>query len=457
MKKYGHRGDDYLFYEAMGVSMSRRDFPLKQYAKQEADLNPPVGITRQTVTTSKDISTSIRPLHLLILGGLSALGPLSTDMYLPALPTISHDLGTTTSQTQLTLSAAILGLSLGQMIAGPISDALGRRWPLFIGIIVYVFTSLLCIIAPSVTILTILRALQGMAGAAGIVIALAIARDLYSGIALARFFSLLMAVQGIAPIIAPVIGSQLLIFTSWHGIFVTMAIIGVGLLLAVSFGIGETLPSERRETGGISATFTAFGDLLTDRRFIGYALSCGLAFAAGITYISGSPFILQNVYGLSPQIFGIIFAINALGLVIMSQISAKLVSRSSPQNLLRWGVTIIAIAGLTLLVVVLSGIGLTGILPLLFVITASLGLIAPNATTLALTNTRIAGSASALLGVLQFSIGAIAAPLVGLAGTSTAIPMVSAIAIFGIATLATFLIFCRPIQSNKSHSQPLTS
>lgn len=437
--------------------MSRSDFSLKQYSNQEEDLDSSFEITGQAVTASKDTSTSIRLLHLLILGGLGALGPLSTDMYLPALPTISHDLSATMSQTQLTLSAGILGLSLGQVIAGPISDALGRRWPLLIGIAIYVFTSLLCIIAPSVAILTIVRALQGIAGAAGIVIALAIARDLYSGIALARFFSLLMAVQGIAPIIAPVIGSQLLTFTSWHGIFVTMALIGVVLLLAAAFGLGETLPSDYRQSGGISATLKAFQDLLIDRRFIGYALSCGLAFAAGIIYISGSPFILQNIYGLSPQIFGLVFAINALGLVVMSQVSAKLVGRISPQKLLRWGVTIIAIAGTTLLVVVLSGIGLIGILPSLFVITASLGLIAPNATTLALTNARAAGSASALLGMLQFSIGAIAAPLVGLAGTTTAIPMATAIAAFGIATLATFLMLCRPTQTGQTLSQPRTS
>jgi DHA1 family bicyclomycin/chloramphenicol resistance-like MFS transporter len=181
--------------------------------------------------------------------------------------------------------------------------------------------------------------------------------------------------------------------------------------------------------------------------FVGYALACGFAFAAGIVYISVSPFILQNIYGVSSQRLGILFGINALGLVIMAQVSGKLVGRVSSQTLLSWGVAAIAIGGATLLVVVLSGIGLVGVLPSLFVIVASLGFIAPNATALALANTRTAGSAAALLGVLQLTIGAIAAPLVGIGGSTSAVPMATAIAAFGIATLVTFMIFCRPAQA----------
>jgi DHA1 family bicyclomycin/chloramphenicol resistance-like MFS transporter len=393
--------------------------------------------------------TPIRALLVLVLGGLTALAPLSTDMYLPSLPTVSHDLGATVSQTQITLSACILGLSLGQVLIGPLSDALGRRRPLLVGIAAYVLASLLCIIAPSVAALTILRFVQGVAGAAGIVIALAVARDLYSGITLARSISLLMGVTFLAPIVAPVLGGQLLTFTTWRGVFVTLALVGVAFFLAAALSLGETLPAERRQGGGVAASLGAIRGLLADRRFVGYALSGGFAFAAGITYISVSPFVLQNIYGLSPQRFGLLFGVNALGLAAMSQVSGRLVGQVSPRRLLTWGVAASAVAGAALLVVVLAGVGLVGVLPSLFVLVASLGLIAPNSATLALADvdTQAAGSASAVLNVLQFSIGAVAAPLVGLGGTTSAVPMAAAIAAFGLTALAMFLVLSRPAQA----------
>jgi DHA1 family bicyclomycin/chloramphenicol resistance-like MFS transporter len=435
--------------------MSRRNRLSEQQSNQEAALSPTTSGTEQSVTENKETSTPIRALHVLILGGLTAFGPLSTDMYLPSLPTVSHDLGATMSQTQFTLSAGILGLSLGQILIGPISDARGRRRPLLIGIAVFALMSLLCVIAPSVTALTIVRFAQGVAGAAGIVLALAIARDLYAGLALARCISLLMMVNFLAPLIAPVLGGQLITFTSWRGVFVTLALIGVMALLAVAFGLGETLPVGRRQSGGISATLRAFRDLLTDRRFIGYALTSGFAAAAGIVYISSSPFVLQNIYGLSPMIISFVFGSNALGLVIMAQVSARLVGRVSPQTLLTWGVAAIVIAGVALLVVVLSGIGLVGVLLSFFVIVASLGFIFPTATALALAtvNTGVAGSASALIGVLQFSIGAVLAPLVGIGGTSTAVPMAAAIAAFTIIALLTFIVLCRPARHMQRHGR----
>jgi MFS transporter, DHA1 family, multidrug resistance protein len=422
-------------------------FSSPQPSAQDASLDLAAAESEQRATEHAGDTAKARWLHVLILGGLSALGPLSTDMYLPALPALSHELGASMSLTQLTLSAGILGLSLGQVIAGPSSDALGRRRPLLIGVAVFALASLLCIVAPSIVALTLLRFVQGVAGAAGIAIALAIVSDLYAGAAQARVLSLLLLVSGLAPIVAPILGSQLLRFTSWRGIFVALALIGVGLALAVAFGLGETLPIGRRAGGGIVASGRAFRDLLTSRRFIGYALSSGFAFAAGIIYISVSPFILQSIYGVSPQRLGILFGINALALVIMAQIGGKLVGRVSSQTLLIWGLAGSAVGGAALLVIVLSGIGLFGILPALFVIVASLGLIAPNAATLALSGTRTAGSAAGLLGVLQFSIGAVAAPLVGIGGTSTAVPMAAAIAAFGIAALVTCIVFCRPAQT----------
>lgn len=381
---------------------------------------------------------------VLILGALSMFGPLSIDMYLPSLPALSHDLSASASQTQLTLSACLFGLALGQIIAGPISDSLGRRRPLCVGVAAYAAASLLCVIAPSVTVLILLRFIQGMAGAAGIVIARAIVRDLYSGIAVARFFSLLMIVNGLAPILAPIIGGQLLHFTSWRGVFVTLTIIGILLFVAAATGLSESLPPERRQHGGIRATLITFWRLLTDRAFVGYALACGLAFAAMFAYISGSPFVLQDIYGVSPQLFSIMFGVNALGIVIASQVNERLVGRVSPYRLLAIGLTATASGGIALLVVIIGGIGLPGVLPSLFVVVSSMGIVLPNATTLALANyARTAGSASALLGVLQFLIGAAAAPLVGIGGTNTALPMGIVIAALGVSALAVFLALGR--------------
>jgi DHA1 family bicyclomycin/chloramphenicol resistance-like MFS transporter len=421
--------------------MSESYFSLEKTNSQE---------TLQSAAKTEIATTRIRPLHVVILGGLGAFGPLATDMYLPSLPAVSQELSASMSQTQLTLTAYILGLALGQVISGPLSDALGRRRPLLVGVAAFVATSLLCVVAPSISTLILLRLGQGVAGAAGIAIALAIASDLYTGTALARCFALLTLVNALAPITAPVIGSQLLNFTSWRGVFVVLTLIGGIFFLATAFGLSESLPPERRQRGGIVATLRAFRTLVSDRRFVGYALSSGFAFSTGIVYISVSPFILQNIYGLSPQLFGLVFGINAIGLAGMAQVSGRLVGRVASQTLLAWGVTTIAIGGAALFLMVLSGIGLAGVLASFFIITASLGLIAPNATTLALSNTRTAGSASALLGVLQLSIGSVAAPLVGLGGTNTAVPMAAVIAAFGLATLVTFLVLCRPRPSSEA-------
>ena len=260
--------------------------------------------------------------------------------------------------------------------------------------------------------------------------------------------ALLMTVNFLAPILAPVLGGQLLRITSWRGVFVTLAFLGGLAFLAAAFGIGETLEPSHRQRSGISATWRAMGVLLANRRFVGYALSSSFAFAAAMVYISMAPFVLENIYGLSPQTFGLLFGVNAIGLAGMSQVSAWLVSRRSPQALLIGGVAALALASLAMLIVVLARIGLIGVLPLLFVFVASLGFIMPNAAALALAtiDTRATGSGSGLLGLLQFAIGAILAPLVGLSGTTTAIPMVAAMATFGIVALITCLVLARSVQ-----------
>ena len=424
--------------------MSRGYATSTQTLDRKSAANPSIDLIPQDEADGNGAETKIRPLHVLILGGLSLVGPLSMDMYLPSLPSLGRDLGATTAQTQLSLSAFLLGLSLGPVIIGPLSDALGRRRPLLVGVAAFALASLLCIVAPSIGILTALRFVEGVAGATGMVIGLAVVRDVYSGIAQARFFSLLMLVTSVGPIIAPVIGSVLLTVTSWRGVFVILTLVGVLLFGAVAWKLGETLPPEQRLRGGLSASLGAYRDLLANRRFVGYALSCGFAFAACIVYYADSPFVLQNIYGVPPQRFGLLFGVNALGIFAMSQVNGRLVGRVSPLRLLTWGIAALAVAGVSLLVVVASGIGLVGLLLSFFVMTASLGLIIPNSATLALSTTRTAGSASALLGLLQLAIGSVIAPLVGVNGSTNAVPMAAVIAAFGIAAPVTLITLCHP-------------
>jgi len=371
---------------------------------------------------------------LLILGALSAFAPLSIDMYLPALPALGRGFGVSAAQVQLTLSACLLGLALGQLVAGPLSDALGRRRPLLVGVAAYTVASLLCVLAPSVGALVAVRFVQGLAGAAGIVIARAVVRDRYAGVAAARYFSLLMLVNGLAPILAPIIGGQLLRVTSWRGVFVVLAAIGALLLLATASGLDETLAPADRHTGGLPATLATFRRLLADRFFVGYALSSGLSFAAMFAYIAGSPFVLQDIYGLSPQLFSLVFGVNALGIMAASQINGRLVDRVPLPRLLAVGLAMTALGGIAVLAAVLGHVGLIGVTPALCVVVSSQGIVLPNATSLALSgHPRTAGSASALLGVLQYVIGAAAAPLVGVGGTATALPMAVVIAALGSA------------------------
>lgn len=375
-----------------------------------------------------------RPLRdhlevLLIVGGLSAFAPLSTDLYLPGLPQMATDLGATTAQAQLTLTASLAGLALGQLAVGPASDRLGRRRPLLAGLALYTIVSVLCAVATDIWLFTVLRLLQGLGGAAGIVISRAVLRDHFTGSSLVRAFALAMLVNGLAPILAPVVGALLLPSVGWRGLFLVLAAIG-GTLLAVSaLRLPESLPSERRRAGGVGAVGHAYLGLLGDRAFMGYVVSAALAFAAMFAYIGSSPFVVQDLYGQSPETFALIFGVNALGLMMAAQASGLLVGRVGARRLMRAGLVGSSLGGVVLVVSAVAGSGLWPVLVGFFLVVASYGLVAPNATALAMADQpHQAGSASALMGSIQFLTGALVAPLTGLGGTGSALPAAMVIA-----------------------------
>lgn len=360
---------------------------------------------------------------LVVLGALSAFGPLTTDIYLPSLPRAAAALHTGPAGIQSSLTACLLGLAFGQLIAGPLSDRWGRRPVLLAGMAVFTGASVLAAAAQGIADLDLYRVLQGLAGAAGIAASLAAIRDRYQGAKAARAYSLLMTVTSAAPVVAPVVGSQLIRVTDWRGVFGVLAGVGVLLFGCAYFGVAETLPPERRAAGGLGATASALPRLATERRFAGYALAGGLSFAAMFAYISASSFVFQRVYHTSAQMFAVLFALNACGLVLANSVNARLVRRYSPRVLLDIGLAGAAVGAAGVLVAVLDGRGWWLLAPPLFVMVSSVGLTQPNATALALEDHRgAAGSASAIMGLAKYLLGAAVAPLVGLAGI-TAVPM----------------------------------
>ncbi|PZT51952.1 multidrug effflux MFS transporter [Paenibacillus silvae] len=377
----------------------------------------------------------------LILGTLSAFGPLSLDMYLPALPGLADEFVSSASYAQLSLTACMIGLALGQLLAGPLSDVRGRRIPLIAGLVLYTLASVLCLVSPTMGSFIVLRFVQGVAGAAGIVISRAVVRDMYEGPELTRFFSLLMLINGVAPIAAPIIGGQVLAYASWRAVFILLSLIGIMALLAVIFGLGETLPVHRRSSGGLKQTLLTFGKLIRDRRFMGYALTQGFAAAGMFAYISGSPFVLQKIYGVSPQMFSVCFAVNGLGIILASQIAGRLAGKVSETRLLIAGLITAAIGGTSLLLSILAGGGLITVLIPLFLVVSSVGLINTASFALAMGNqAKSAGSASALIGVMTFLFGGIVAPLVGLGGEHTAVPMGIVIACADLGALGLYFV-----------------
>ncbi|WP_406386498.1 multidrug effflux MFS transporter [Streptomyces sp. NBC_01618] len=390
-------------------------------------------------------------LVTLVLGGLTALPPLSMDMYLPALPAVTESLHAPAATVQLTLTACLTGMALGQVVVGPMSDRWGRRRPLLLGMIVYVVATAICVFAPTTELLIGFRLLQGLAGAAGIVIARAVVRDMYDGVEMARFFSTLMLISGVAPIVAPLIGGQVLRFTDWRGIFAVLTVVGVVLTLVVWKWLHETLPPQDRHTGGIGDALRTMRGLLADRVFAGYMIAGSLAFAALFAYVSASPFVVQEIYGASPQTFSLLFGVNSVGLIIVGQINGKvLVGRISLDKALAFGLSVIVLAAAALLLMTTGVFGDVGLVPVaagLFVLMSAMGLAMPNTNAQALMRTKhAAGSASALLGTSSFLIGAVASPLVGIAGEGTAVPMAVVQLVCAVGAMACFLGLCRPWQ-----------
>jgi DHA1 family bicyclomycin/chloramphenicol resistance-like MFS transporter len=382
------------------------------------------------------VTERLVPLRILfVLGALSAFGPLSLDLYLPALPALAADLHGSPALAQLTLTACMVGVAVGQLVLGPVSDRYGRRGPLLIGVGAYAVTSALCAAAPNLGVLITLRLLQGLAGGAGIVIARAVVRDLYDTDAAARVFSLLMLVTGIAPVAAPVLGGQLLHLMPWRGLFLTLCLIGCALLAAAAWAIRDTLPPDARIHGGFRASARQLVTVVRDPRFTGFTAVITLASVVLFAYIVMSPFVLQDGYGLSAQGFSFVFAGNSVGLMIAGRLGAFLVRRVGPMRTLTVGLVTGLAGSVALTVAAVLALPLPVLLALLFPTVSSVALILPSATALALAAHRArAGTASGLMGLAQFGVGGAVGPLASVGG-ATAVPMAACMAGAAVAAM----------------------
>lgn len=350
-----------------------------------------------------------------ILSLLTVFGPISMDLYLPVLPALTGELRAATSTAQLTITACLLGLAVGQLVAGPLSDRFGRRRPLLIGVAAYVVVSLVCAASPTVETLVSARFVQGLAGGVGVVIAQAAGRDLYSGGRLLRYYGRLTVLGGLAAIVGPVMGGQLATVTDWRGIFVFLAAVGAAILVACMLVLRETLPAERRVTGGLAQTGRDMRRLLSDRVFLGAVLVTGFVNAALFAYLSGATFVLQGAYELSPQSYSYAFGLNSLGFMVFGFAAARTSERWSERGTLLVG-TAMCLAGAGGLVATAAlHLPLVAVIVSLFTMVSGVAVTTPPATSLALAGyPDVAGTASSMLGVARFAFGGLAAPLVGL-------------------------------------------
>ncbi|MFS0638664.1 Bcr/CflA family multidrug efflux MFS transporter [Mesobacillus foraminis] len=397
-----------------------------------------------------DKSSGKKRLQLaVLLGSLGILGPFTIDTYLPSFPTIVDEFNTTASLVQISLTSCLLGLGLGQLVIGPLSDVKGRRKPLLFFLGLYILASLACSFSPNIYFLIGCRFVQGFAASGGIVLSRAIVRDLYSGKELTKFFTLMVLVGNLGPIIAPIAGGAILAFNDWNWVFIALACIGVILLFTVSFKLKETLPAEKRVPSNLPYVMSNFGTLFKNKEFMGYALTQGFITAGIFAYVSGIPFVYQNVYGVSPQEFSLLFGVNGLALIIGSQLVGRLTDTISEGTFLKIGLVIANVSGLWLLIALSLKAPLIGVAIPVFFFLSSISMIGTTSFTLAIQSQgHMAGSASALLGVLPFVMGSLSAPLVGIGGADTGVPM--AAVIFGASILA---FFCYYIMVRKTKAQ----
>ena len=374
---------------------------------------------------------------VLILGALTAFSAMSIDMYLPAFPQIARDLGIPLGMVQLSISAFLYGSAAGQLFYGPLADRWGRRMPLLMGLSLYVASTIGCACVHTGEGLLFWRVVMAVGGGAGMVISRAVVRDLYDTAEAARMFSLLMLVMGAAPILAPLAGGQLLLITGWRGIFVFLGVFGLLSLCAVALGLPESLPKERRIHRSFTEMIAVYGHLLRNRQYVRYAIALGCIAGVNFSYISGAPFVFIELHGVSPQHFGLYFGANAFGLIGASQVNRRLLRRFTPRRILDIAFTINAAAAVLLTAAVITG---TGGFPaqaaLIFVCLCMTGLLYPNVTALAMAPfDKAAGSASALLGTVQYTLGATAGALVGILNNGTAVPMTATMALCGVVGL----------------------
>ncbi|MFV3404446.1 MULTISPECIES: multidrug effflux MFS transporter [Pseudomonas] len=386
---------------------------------------------------------------LLILGALSAFGPLAIDFYLPAFPAMALAFGTDEQHVQTTLAAYFLGLSLGQLAYGPVADRFGRRIPLLCGVGLFTVASLVCAFAPDLDSLILARFVQALGGCAGMVLSRAIVSDKCDAIASAKVFSQLMLVMGLAPILAPMLGGVLVNLAGWQSIFLTLGLFSALCLLAVGLGLPESLPADVPRQP-LSGALRQYLRLLCDKVFIGHALTGGIAIAGMFAYIAGSPFVFIKLYGVPPEHYGWLFGTNAAGFILVAQVNARLLARRGPAFLLARAVWLYWVAGLALLAVAaLRPAALWPLLVPLFVCIASLGCIIPNASACAMNGQGArAGSASALMGCLQFSVAAGAAALVGVLHDGSAVPMALVISLCG-ALVVSVAVLVRRAQAKR--------
>jgi DHA1 family bicyclomycin/chloramphenicol resistance-like MFS transporter len=386
-----------------------------------------------------------RLAYILILGALTALGPFTIDTYLPALPTLQNDFNVSTAAIQLTLTATTIGFGVGQLLVGPWSDKIGRRTPLMVATGVHIIACLAAAIAPNVELLGVARALQGIGAAAGGVVAMAMVRDLFGGRPLVRMLSRLALVNGLAPVLAPVLGSWLLLVMPWRGIFVVLACYGLFVVICVALWIVETLPKARRHDAGHSTVGQRYKAVLSDRVFVGIAIVGAANFTGLFSYLSSSSFIFQEIYRFNAQEYGLLFAINSIGIIIGVQSAARLTKYVGPQWILACSTIVMFLASVTIVVLDQSHVGLWGtVIPLWFFI-AACGFGFPCVQVLALNgHGHEAGTAASLLGALNFGIAGIVSPVVGILGVGSAAPMGAVMAICALVSIASLWIVVRP-------------